>query len=87
MPLVHGQVPASLPPLLEPPELLLLDPLPLPEALPLLLLPPDPLPLELELLVLPDPLEPLELLPPLPLPELDPPSSGTWVWLESLQPA
>jgi hypothetical protein len=86
-PLTQGQVPASLPPLLEPPEpLLLLDPLPLPEVLPLLL--PDPLPLELELPVLPDPLVLPELLPPLLLPELDPfpPSSGMLVPLEPLQP-
>lgn len=96
MPLVQGHIPpASLPPLLEPPELLPLDPLLLPEVLPLLLLLPDPPPLELELPVLPDPLAVPELLPPLllpppeldPLPELDPPpSSGTVVPLEPLQP-
>jgi hypothetical protein len=90
MPLTQGQVPASLPPLLEPPELLLLllDPLLLPEVLPLLLLLPDPLPLEPELPVLPDPLAVPELLPPLLLPELDPPppSSGMLVPLEPLQP-
>jgi hypothetical protein len=82
-----GHTPASLLPLLEPPELLLLDPLLLPEVLPLLL-PPDPLPLEPELPVLPEPLAVPELPPPLPLPELDPfpPSSGIWVPLEPLQP-
>jgi hypothetical protein len=85
-PLTQGQVPASLLPLLEPPELLLLDPLLLPEVLPLPLLP-DPLPLEPEL-VLPDPLAVPELLPPLPLLELDPfpPSSGMLVPLDPLQP-
>jgi hypothetical protein len=82
-----GHAPASLLPLLEPPELLLLDPVPLPDVLPLPLLP-DPLPLEPELPVLPDPLAVPELLPPLPLLELDPfpPSSGMLVPLDPLQP-
>jgi hypothetical protein len=89
-PLAQGQVPpASLPPLLEPPELLLLDPLLLPDDAVPPLLPLDPLPVPLELLVLPDPLVLPEPLPPLPLPELDPfpPSSGMVVPLEPLQPA